>query len=96
MLELLSAFFLGLGIGLLSLAVYMKRNKNNGLPVFFDEKRYAELQKDLDDTLEKIRNIGWQTASARSIIDINNDERIDTNGLQNWNTKGRVAVWIPN
>jgi len=58
MLELLSAFFLGLGIGLLSLAVYMKRNKNNGLPVFFDEKRYAELQKDLDDTLEKIRNIG--------------------------------------
>ena len=76
MLELLSAFFLGLGIGLLSLAVYMKRNKNNGLPVFFDEKRYAELQKDLDDTLEKIRNIGWQTASARSIIDINNDERI--------------------
>jgi hypothetical protein len=58
MLELLSAFFLGLGIGLLSLAVYMKRNKNNGLPVFFDEKRYGELQKDLDDTLEKIRNIG--------------------------------------
>lgn len=96
MLELLSAFFLGLGIGLLSLAVYMKRNKNNGLPVFFDEKRYGELQKDLDDTLEKIRNIGWQTASARSIIDINNDERIDTNGLQNWNTKRRVAVWIPN
>jgi hypothetical protein len=58
MLELLSAFFLGLSIGLLALAVYMKRNKNNGLPVFFDEKRYEELQKDLDDTLEKIRNIG--------------------------------------
>jgi len=58
MLELLSAFSLGLAIGLLSLAVYMKRNKNNGLPVFFDEKRYAELQKDLEDTLEKIRNIG--------------------------------------
>ena len=76
MLELLSAFFLGLSIGLLALAVYMKRNKNNGLPVFFDEKRYEELQKDLNDTLEKIRNIGWQTASARSIIDINNDERI--------------------
>jgi hypothetical protein len=36
----------------------MKRNKNNGLPVFFDEKRYEELQKDLNDTLEKIRNIG--------------------------------------
>lgn len=58
MLELISAFSWGLAIGLLPLAVYMKRNKNNALPVFFDEKRYSEIQKDLEDTLEKIRNIG--------------------------------------
>lgn len=58
MLELVSVFSLGLGIGLLVLAVYMKRHDCASIPVFFDEKRYAELQKDLNDTIEKIRSIG--------------------------------------
>lgn len=58
MLEVIVSFLMGLGIGLLVLAVYMKRHDRASIPVFFDEKRYAELQKDLNDTIEKIRNIG--------------------------------------
>ena len=76
MLEVIVSFLIGLSIGLVILAVLLKRQVNKTIPTFFDERQYKRIQKDLNDTLEKIRNIGWQTASARSIIDINNDERI--------------------
>ena len=76
MLEVIVSFLIGLSIGLVILAVLLKRQVNKTIPTFFDERQYKRIQKDLDNTLEKIRNIGWQTASARSIIDINNDERI--------------------
>ena len=76
MLEVIVSFLIGLSIGLVILAVLLKRQVNKSIPTFFDERQYNRIQKDLNDTLEKIRNIGWQTASARSIIDINNDERI--------------------
>ena len=76
MLEVIVSFLIGLSIGLAILAVLLKRQVNKTIPTFFDERQYKRIQKDLDNTLEKIRNIGWQTASARSIIDINNDERI--------------------
>jgi hypothetical protein len=58
MLEVIVAFLSGLSIGLVVLAIYMKRQNHKSIPVFFDENRYAKLQKDLNETIEKIRNIG--------------------------------------
>lgn len=57
MLETIVAFLVGLSIGLIALAVYAKRYNHSTIPVFFDENRYAKLQKDLDETIEKIRSI---------------------------------------
>jgi hypothetical protein len=58
MLEVIVAFLIGLSIGLVVLAVYMKRQVGKTVPTFFDERQYKRIQKDLNDTLEKIRNIG--------------------------------------
>lgn len=58
MLEVIVAFLIGLSIGLVVLAVYMKRQVGKTVPTFFDERQYKRIQKNLDDTLEKIRNIG--------------------------------------
>jgi hypothetical protein len=58
MLEVTAAFLVGLSIGLIALAVYMKRQVGKTVPTFFDERQYKRIQKDLNDTLEKIRNIG--------------------------------------
>jgi F0F1-type ATP synthase membrane subunit b/b' len=58
MLEVIVSFLIGLSIGLVILAVLLKRQVNKSIPTFFDERQYKRIQKDLDDTLEKIRNIG--------------------------------------
>jgi F0F1-type ATP synthase membrane subunit b/b' len=58
MLEVIVSFLIGLSIGLVILAVLLKRQVNNSIPTFFDERQYKRIQKELDDTLEKIRNIG--------------------------------------
>lgn len=57
MLELVIAFLLGLGIGLVSLELYIRRHAKK-YDQIFDEKRYGQIQKDIDKTLEKLRNIG--------------------------------------
>jgi F0F1-type ATP synthase membrane subunit b/b' len=58
MLEVIVSFLIGLSIGLVILAVLLKRQVGKTIPTFFDERQYKRIQKDLDDTLEKIRNIG--------------------------------------
>jgi F0F1-type ATP synthase membrane subunit b/b' len=58
MLEVIVSFLIGLSIGLVILAVLLKRQVGKTVPTFFDERQYKRIQKDLDDTLEKIRNIG--------------------------------------
>ena len=58
MLEVIVSFLIGLSIGLVILTVLLKRQVNKTIPTFFDERQYKRIQKDLNDTLEKIRNIG--------------------------------------
>jgi len=58
MLEVIVSFLIGLSIGLVILAVLLKRQVGKTVPTFFDERQYKRIQKDLNDTLEKIRNIG--------------------------------------
>lgn len=57
MLELVIAFLLGLGIGLVLLELYIRRHAKK-YDQIFDEKRYGQIQKDIDKTLKKLRNIG--------------------------------------
>lgn len=58
MLEVIVSFLIGLSIGLVILAVLLKRQVNKSIPTFFDDRQYKRIQKELDDTIEKLRKIG--------------------------------------
>ena len=55
MLELIVSFLIGLSIGLVILAVLLKRQVNKTIPTFFDERQYRRIQKDLDISFEKMK-----------------------------------------
>jgi F0F1-type ATP synthase membrane subunit b/b' len=57
MLEVIVSFLIGLSIGLVILAVLLKRQVNKSVPSFFDDREYKRIQKELDNTIEKLRKI---------------------------------------
>jgi F0F1-type ATP synthase membrane subunit b/b' len=57
MLEVIVSFLIGLSIGLVILAVLLKRQVNKSIPTFFDDREYKRIQKELDNTIEKLRKI---------------------------------------
>ena len=55
MLGLITSFSAGLLLGLVLLAFFAKRQVGKAVPVFFDERQYKRIQKDLDKSFEKMK-----------------------------------------
>jgi hypothetical protein len=55
MLGVITSFSAGLLVGLMLLAFIAKRQVGKAVPVFFDERQYKRIQKDLDRSFEKMK-----------------------------------------
>lgn len=55
MLGVITSFSAGLLVGLMLLAFFAKRQVVKAVPVFFDERQYKRIQKDLDRSFEKMK-----------------------------------------